>query len=243
MTNTPYFFDILFVGIMVFMYGYGKRRGAFRVIAGLCGTLAALIIAMTLCPAVEPVVASIITPYAERAVESAAEAMELGEAIKATVQLGEKAGQTMNALGSLTEKFAFLGLSEKFSQLSDDLGISETLDKLITVTTGEFTPLELLSRAIVAKIAPTLTFFLIFAAVKLAIWFAVKVLSLDWPIIGALNRLAGGAIGLLGGAVIILAVCAGISIYGSTEPTGITSEVMLSQSIIGGAVCGFFFAK
>ena len=26
MTNTPYFFDILFVGIMVFMYGYGKRR-------------------------------------------------------------------------------------------------------------------------------------------------------------------------------------------------------------------------
>lgn len=243
MTSTPYIFDIIFIAVMAFMYSYGKRRGAFRVIAGCLGTLCAMLIAVSLSPSVEPAVAALMTPYAEKAVESAASAAGLSDVIDATLQLGETAGEAFSALSGLSAKLEAIGLSDAFSGLSETLGISGTLDKLLTVTKGELTPLELFSRAIVAKTAPTLTFFLIFAAVKIAIWFAVRVLSLDWPIIGALNRLAGGAIGLLGGAFIILAVCAGISIYGSAEPTGITSAVMLRESLIGGFVSGIFFAK
>ena len=63
--NNPYIFDIAFGLLILFMIYLGRSKGAFRVIAGLFGTLAAFIGAKALSPAVTPFVSGIMAPFAE----------------------------------------------------------------------------------------------------------------------------------------------------------------------------------
>lgn len=239
MTN-PYIFDGVFLALLLCMYGYGKKKGAFRVIAGLVGTIGAWIGAMLLRPQVQPLVIRLLTPYAKKAVAAAADSMGLTAALEATVELGGAAGTLAQSAATLGERLAALELPAQMAGLAEHLGISNSLSQTLSAAAalGEVSPLELLAQALVDRIAPALTFFLLFVLIKLAVWFCVRVLSLDWPIIGALNRLAGGAIGLLGGAVLVLALCAGVFLFGSPEPVGLTSRVLLAQSVTGRLLCG-----
>lgn len=239
MTN-PLFFDLLFAAILLGMYAYGKRRGAFRVIAGLFGTIAAWIGTLILRPMVLPMVVGILNPWATRAVTSAAEAAGLLPIFEATCELSAGAGQAAAAMASLSDKLAALGLPEQMTALAQSLGITASLQGLLDTVSGIVSPLQLLAEAMVAKIAPGLTFFLLFIGLKLALAVAVQVLSLDWPILRGLNRMAGGLIGLAGGAVLVLVVCAGIFRYGSPEPTGLTSQPLLLQSYVGGFLASLF---
>lgn len=77
--NNPYIFDIAFGLLILFMIYLGRSKGAFRVIAGLFGTLAAFIGAKALSPAVTPFVSGIMAPFAESSVSSAAESLGLSD--------------------------------------------------------------------------------------------------------------------------------------------------------------------
>lgn len=238
MTN-PYIFDLAFVAILLAMFTYGKRRGAFRVVAGLFGTIAAWLGAAALSPTVTPITVRLITPYASGAVASAAESMGLTPILDTAVSVGQGVSAAAGSLSSLADKLGSLGLPEQLSDLAQNLGISGTLDKLLPTASGSVTPYDLLTQAMVGKLSPIITFFLLFIAIKIALSIVVRLLSIDWPIIGAVNRLAGGLIGLVGGLFIVLALCAGIFTFGSSEPEGLTSSVMLSQSMTGGLLSSF----
>lgn len=243
MTNTPYIFDILFLLILWGMYHYGKRRGAFKVIAGLFGTLTAWIGTLILRPKALPIVTQLLRPWALKAVQSAVEAAGLSDIINITMELPAGAWDAAMAAPTLAEKLAAFGLPGQMAGLAEKLNISTALlnEMVHTIPAGgQIRPYEILADTMVAKVAPLLTFLLLFFGLKIAIQLAVHVLSLDWPIIRTVNRLAGGAIGLCGGLVLVLVIFFAILIYGSPEPTGITSRLLLSQSITGGLIASLF---
>ena len=240
MTN-PYFFDALFLLILLGMFSYGKRKGAFKVIAGLFGTLTAWIGTLILRPRFLPIVTSLLKPWAYKAVLKAVEAAGLNEIINVTMEFSMDAQNATAALSTLPEKLAALGLPEQMALLAEKLNISTLLqDRLAFLPQGQIRPLEILTEALVDRVAPILTFLVLFFALKIAIQLAVTVLSLDWPIIRTVNRLAGGAIGLCGGLVLVVVLFFGILAYGSPEPTGITSGLLLRQSITGSLIAGLF---
>ena len=220
--TSPYIFDALFLLVLITMYGYGKRRGAFKVIAGLFGTLTAWIGTLILRPRVLPIVTALLRPWANKAVIKAAEAAGVMPIIDTAMDISLE--ENLSVLTSLAEK----------------LNISTSLlDRLMLPTAG-VRPLELLTDALVGRVAPILTFLLLFFGLKLAIQLAVCILSLDWPIVRTLNRLAGGAIGLCGGLVLVAVIFFGILLYGSPEPIGITSKALLTQSFTGSLIAGLF---
>jgi len=242
MTNTPYIFDILFLLILLGMYHYGKRRGAFKVIAGLFGTLTAWIGTLILRPRALPIVTRLLRPWAHKAVQSAVEAAGLSDIINITMELPTGAWDAAMAAPTLAEKLAAFGLPAQMAGLAEKLNISTALlNEMVHIPSGgQVRPFEILADTMVAKVAPLLTFLLLFFGLKIAIQLAVHVLSLDWPIIRTVNRLAGGAIGLCGGLVLVLVIFFAILLYGSPEPTGITSRLLLSQSLSGSLIAGLF---
>ena len=66
--KNPYIFDIIFAAVLAFMYWQGKRRGAFRVLSGMFGTLIAWLGASALSTSVMPVTVKLMTPFAKSTV-------------------------------------------------------------------------------------------------------------------------------------------------------------------------------
>lgn len=241
--TSPYIFDALFLLVLVTMYGYGKRRGAFKVIAGLFGTLTAWIGTLILRPRVLPIITALLRPWAGKAVRSAADAAGLTDVINMTIDLQNGAWKAAESVTTLGEKLTALGLPEQMTGLAEKLNISNVLLQELHHTVplgGQIRPLDILVDTLVAKVAPILTFLLLFFGLKLAIQLAVRILSLDWPIVRTLNRLAGGAIGLCGGLVLVAVIFFGILLYGSPEPIGITSKALLTQSFTGSLIAALF---
>ena len=215
--NNPYIFDIAFGLLILFMIYLGRSKGAFRVIAGLFGTLAAFIGAKALSPAVTPFVSGIMAPFAESSVSSAAESLGLSDLMGLSASEWAAESSVMESLSAIAEK---AGISLGFDSLSQAADPSATAGSLLT-------------DAFLEKTAPLLTFILLFFLIKLAINIVCRLISLDLPIIGSLNHMAGGLLGLLGGAVLVMALCAGIYAFGSAEETGLTSYILLSKSFTG----------
>lgn len=240
MTN-PYLFDALFLLIIFGTCHYGKKHGAFRVIAGLFGTAAAWIGTLILRPMALPFVVNLLNPWAVKAVTKAAEAAGSLAVMDVTMDMTSETWNAAQSLTSLGEKLTAYGFPVQMGDLAEKLNISATLqNRLHLIPQGQVRPLEVLAEAMIAKVAPLLTFFLLFFTLKLIIQIVVRILSLDWPIIRTLNHMAGGIIGLGGGLLLVLVVFFGILIYGSPEPTGITSQVLVTQSMTGSLIAGLF---
>ena len=118
MTN-PYFFDALFLLILLGMFSYGKRKGAFKVIAGLFGTLTAWIGTLILRPRFLPIVTNLLKPWAYKAVLKAVETAGLNEIINVTMEFSIDAQNATAALSTLPEKLAALGLPEQMALLAE----------------------------------------------------------------------------------------------------------------------------
>lgn len=237
--SSPHIFDVIFLLIVIFMFFVGKKRGAVRVVTGLFGTLAAWIGASALSPSLTPLTVRLVTPYASSAISRGAEAMGLTPVLDTAVAISDGMAQTASSLLTLGEKLSALGMPEQLSELAGRLGVTGTLESMVPETAVTLTPAELLTQAMVAKIAPIATFFILFILIKAAISIVSRLLSLDWPIFSSLNHMAGGLIGLLGGALLVLALCAGILTWGTAEEAGLTSAVMLRESFIGGFAARF----
>lgn len=239
--NTSYFFDIAFILIVIIMFALGKKRGAFKVVAGLFGTLIAWVGAMKLTPKFTSMMSNIITPYARKSVTGAAESLNLTSAIDSSVEVSQGLSNIGNAFSSLGEKLSAIGLPEGLSDIAEKLKITVGLESALPVTGGTVVdPYQLLTDALVDKISPILTFIALFILIKIAITLVTKLLSLDLPVIGTLNRLAGGLIGAIGGIIIVVVLCLGVFSFGSDEPYGPTSRPMLYESYIGGFVGNVF---
>ena len=191
--------DVIFLSILLFCIWGTAKRGAFRAVSGLAGTVAGLILgnhfqdglAVFLEPALRPLMASLAKKADLTHITGLQEGSILSDLVVQSQQFTEKAGQ-------LYEQF--------LASLSETLTVS---------------------------LAPILAFLIIFALTKIAMHLICGLLDLDIPVISGLNRLAGGILGALAGAAVVLVLCWAVIRFAPAENVGLLSLHCLRQSNLG----------
>ena len=97
-----------------------------------------------------------------------------------------------------------------------------------------------LADALTVSLAPILAFLIIFILTKVAFRLVCGLLELDLPLLSSLNRLAGGMLGAVAGALIILALCWAVMRFAPAENVGLLSQHCLRQSYLGSLLSPLF---
>ena len=191
--------DVIFVSILLFCIWGTAKRGAFRAVSGLAGTVAGLILgnhfqdglAVFLEPALRPLMASLAKKAVLSHITGLQEGSILSDLALQSQQFTEKAGQ----------------LYEQF--------------------------LATLSETLTVSLAPILSFLIIFFLTKLALHLICGLLDMDIPVISGFNRIAGGVLGALAGAAVVLVLCWAVIRFAPDENVGLLSLHCLQQSRSG----------
>lgn len=191
--------DVIFVSILLFCIWGTAKRGAFRAVSGLAGTVLGLILGNHfqdgLSVFLEPVLRPVMVSLAKKAdlthITGLQEGSVLSDLVTQSQQFTEKAGQ-------LYEQF--------LAKLSETLTVS---------------------------LAPILAFLIIFVLTKIAMHLMCLLLDLDIPVISGLNRMAGGILGALAGAAVVLVLCWAVIRFAPAENVGLLSLHCLRQSNLG----------
>lgn len=216
--NAPLWIDLALIAIFVLCVVIGARRGALRAVAGLVSSVVGLVGAIKLSPAISPVIAKIIAPFLAGTVKKAA--------LSAGVD---------GILSSPVAHDTYAGFVKLFEALKLPNASADALFQSAADTS------EKLSRAagdaLAARIAPILAFLAVFVALQLAVRVLASLLSHDGiPVLSSLNRMLGGLLGALTGAVVVLVLCWGALTYAPAEDIGLLNRHTLEQSRIGGAL-------
>ena len=89
-------------------------------------------------------------------------------------------------------------------------------------------------------VTPVLTFILIFIAIKLLVTVICRLFSADIPVIREINALGGAMLGLVSGVLTVALLCWGVMHFAPSESVGFLSRQTLSESIIGGFFATLF---
>ncbi len=141
---------------------------------------------------------------------------------------------------SLAQKADFTQITglETGSVLSDlvEQGgqLSEKMDALYEAL------LASLADTLTVSLAPILAFLIIFILTKIAFRLVCSLLELDLPLLSGLNRLAGGMLGAIAGALIVLALCWAVMRFAPAENVGLLSQHCLRQSYLGSLLSPLF---
>lgn len=141
---------------------------------------------------------------------------------------------------SLAQKADFTQITglETGSVLSDlvEQGgqLSEKMDALYEAL------LTSLADTLTVSLAPILAFLIIFILTKIAFRLVCSLLELDLPLLSGLNRLAGGMLGAIAGALIVLALCWAVMRFAPAENVGLLSQHCLRQSYLGSLLSPLF---
>lgn len=90
-----------------------------------------------------------------------------------------------------------------------------------------------LSETLTTSLAPILAFLIIFFLTKLALHLICGLLDMDIPVISGFNRIAGGVLGALAGAAVVLVLCWAVIRFAPDENVGLLSLHCLQQSRSG----------
>ena len=93
--------------------------------------------------------------------------------------------------------------------------------------------LATLSETLTVSLAPILSFLIIFFLTKIALHLVCGLLELDIPVISGLNRLAGGILGAIAGAAVVLVLCWAVIRFAPAENVGLLSLHCLQHSHLG----------
>lgn len=206
--DRPLFWDILFAAILLIWIAIAAKKGAFRAVSGIAGTVLGVIVAWIfqggLAQIIEPLLRPLLQGLAQKADLSAVRGLEHGSTLS----------ELVSQSGSVTDK-----LSELYQSLMARLAIQ-------------------LSQ----RLAPIIAFLLLFVLVKLVIRLLCFVLDWDIPVLSKLNHFAGGLLGALSGALIVLVLCWAVMRFAPADNVGFLSRPCLQQSLIGGLVSRLFAA-
>lgn len=191
--------DVIFVAILLFCIWSTARRGAFRAVSGLAGTVLGLILGNHF----QDGLAVFIEPVLRPAMEALAKKADL------TQVTGLQAGSVLSDLALQSQQF-----TEKAGELYEAF-------------------LTRLSETLTVSLAPILSFLIIFFLTKLALHLVCGLLDLDLPLLSGLNRMAGGILGAVAGAAVVLALCWAVIRFAPAENVGLLSLHCLSQSNLG----------
>lgn len=207
--------DLLFLGILICSIVISARKGAFRAVAGLSGSVLGCLGAFSLMPRVEPFIYRLLLPTLRRTVEKAAE--------KSGVDSLLSSEMTQDVIAGFQSLLQALGLSEKAGEVT--AAAQEAGSTMADAAAG----------ALAGQIAPVVTFILLFILIKLAVSIILNILSLDIPVLRTINKGLGALLGACSGLVIVLVLCWGIARFASPLDVGVITRPMLEQSMIGGA--------
>lgn len=204
--DQAYWWDVLFASILLFCIWGAAKRGAFRAVSGIAGTVLGVILGnhfqSGLAVFIEPALRPVMESLAQKADLNHVTGLETGSVLSDLVQQSE---QFAEKAGELYEAF--------LASLSETLTIS---------------------------LAPILAFLIIFLLTKIAFHLVCGLLELDIPLLSGLNRLAGGLLGAVAGALIVLALCWAVMRFAPTENIGLLSRHCLKQSYLGSLLTPLF---
>ncbi|MBQ7492506.1 MAG: CvpA family protein [Clostridia bacterium] len=206
--DRPLVWDILFLAILLIWIAAAAKKGAFRAVSGIAGTVLGVIVAWIfqsgLAELIEPLLRPVLQGLAQRADLSAVRGLEQGSALSDLV-------------------FQSSSVTDKLGELYQSL-------------------MARLAQQLSLRLAPIIAFLLLFLLVKLAIRILCAVLDWDIPVLSTLNRFAGGLLGALSGALIVLALCWAVMRFAPADNVGFLSRPCLQRSVIGGLVSRLFAA-
>ena len=204
--DQAYWWDVLFGCILLFCVWGTAKRGAFRAVSGIAGTVLGVILGNHfqggLAVFIEPALRPVMESLAEKADLTRVTGLETGSVLSDLVAQG---GQLSEKVGELYEAF--------LANLADTLTVS---------------------------LSPILAFLIIFVLTKVAFRLVCSLLELDIPLLSGLNRMAGGLLGFLAGALIILALCWAVLRFAPAENVGLLSQHCLRQSYLGSLLYPLF---
>ena len=224
--------DAAFAVIIVFAVVIGARRGFFKSISGIAGTVLGFIGAQAFNLSV--------SSYAEK------------PAASFFAGLFEKSNIREKLLNALTN------LSDKVDSVKESLSDSGMPDYIANLVDGKLKSAEISPDGFAQKctdgtisdtigqwaahtIVPVITFILLFIVIKLAVSLICKLLSANIPVMKGVNRIAGGMLGTLSGLLLVVLLCCGIVLFAPEENVGYINRPVLEESIIGGVVSNLFF--
>ncbi len=223
--------DIVFVLIIIVTAVYGTRRGFFRSVSGILGTVVGFIAAKALTPSLSVYLAKPMTPWFYSLFSKTSTQSAFAKAANGAAQ----------GIGALRDGFLKAGLPRFISgSVTGALdGMSGGMEEFVSkYSDGAY--LQKLAESAAGAIAPIVTFILLYIVVRLIVALLCRILSGNIPVLKTVNRAGGLILGLLSGCLIVILLCWGYRVF-APETGGILSMETLKGSLIGGLVLKTFW--
>jgi Colicin V production protein. len=204
-------YDVIFIVIFLVCVIIAANRGAFRAVAGIAGTVAGVILGSMFQGVVSPAIAGWLHPLTMKVV---------GDNTVSSLAV------SIRNLGMPAELQPFLDAAQNALASAEETARTALAEKFADFVCG--------------RIAPLLSFLLIFFLTKLAISLVCSILSLDIPVLSTLNEWLGALIGAGSGLLILLALSWGIWRFSPDLNIPVLSRAALQSSLIGGFLCRLF---
>lgn len=204
-------FDAAFVLIFVISIILAAKRGAFKAISGIAGTVAGLAGGLLFQSRIAPQVESFLTPMVEKTIGSwdFSKFMELSS----------------ETVANLSQD-----LADVIAAWEQNSG-GQIPPELVTGLTGEIVP----------RLAAILSFLLLFFVIKLAVTLVLRLFNDSIPVFRTLSHGLGAVLGAVSGLLIVLVLCWAVLNYAPVdEAAGLINQQALRESTIGGVICPFF---
>lgn len=224
--------DIIFLAIIAISITLCTKRGLFRSIAGIAGTVIGFIGARLLGSSAAVFIKQLLQPVFRRVFSS----------VKVQEALSRLAAKALGGIQDIQATLIDSGLKEETAEL-----ISGAFDYMGT-SIGELALMESssglaasLAEAAADAIAPVVAFILLFIVIKLVVYLVCRLLSVNLPLLREINKLGGMILGLGSGLLMVILLCWGVVIFAPQESVGFFSMQTLYDSIIGGFITDIFW--
>lgn len=204
-------FDAAFVLIFVISIILAAKRGAFKAISGIAGTVAGLVGGLLFQGRIAPQVESFLTPMVEKTIGSwdFSKFMELSS----------------ETVANLSQE-----LADVIAAWEQNSG-GQIPPELVTGLTGEIVP----------RLAAVISFLVLFFAIKILVILVLRLFNDSIPVFRTLSRGLGAVLGAVSGLLIVLVLCWAVLNYAPVdEAAGLINQQSLRESTVGGLLCPFF---
>ncbi len=204
-------FDAAFVLIFVISIILAAKRGAFKAISGIAGTVAGLVGGLLFQGRIAPQVESFLTPMVEKTIGSwdFSKFMELSS----------------ETVANLSQE-----LADVIAAWQQNSG-GQIPPELVTGLTGEIVP----------RLAAVISFLVLFFAIKILVILVLRLFNDSIPVFRTLSRGLGAVLGAVSGLLIVLVLCWAVLNYAPVdEAAGLINQQSLRESTVGGLLCPFF---
>jgi len=197
--------DVILVLIVLFVAWRSAKKGFVRTLIEMVGYVLAIVLAFSVASFLsKQIYDSFVRPAIVKSIEA-----NLSEFKPENSNLSEVFNKVINNIPSYM--LTASGYNDKVaSQIADK--ISASTDNTTSKTAGEIT--DTLAKPAMTYILNIILIFILFFLFMLIVRFLAKVLNslFNVPVLGAVNTLLGGVLGIFKGVIIVLLLCALITI-------------------------------